>query len=121
MDAAVQQALRKGGTIDITTIGRSSGQPHRVEIWFHSIDERLYITGLPGRRDWYANLMATPAFTFHLKEGVQADLAARAVPITADAERRAVFGVLLPRLGRGGELEVWLAQSPLVEVLIDGV
>ena len=31
------------------------------------------------RRDWHANLLATPQFTFHLKESLQADLAARAI------------------------------------------
>lgn len=60
MDAAIQQALDSDRAIDITTIGRTSGQPHWIEIWFHTIDGKLYITGLPGRRDWYANMGANP-------------------------------------------------------------
>ena len=81
MDEAVRQALERDRTIDITTTGRNTGQPRRKEIWFHNIEGRLYITGTPGSRDWYANLVANPQFTFHLKQSAQADLAARATPI----------------------------------------
>ena len=81
MDAAVQQALERDRTIDITTTGRNTGQPRRKEIWFHNIEGRLYITGTPGSRDWYANLVANPQFTFHLKQSAQDDLPARATSI----------------------------------------
>ena len=45
----IQQALVTDQVIDITTTGRRSGQPRRIEIWFHNLDGRLYITGTPGR------------------------------------------------------------------------
>lgn len=47
LTAPVQQALITDQVIDITTIGRKSGQPRRIEIWFHNLDGRLYITGTP--------------------------------------------------------------------------
>ena len=72
--------------IDITTTGRKTGEVRRIEIWFHNLDGRLFITGTPGKRSWYANLVAHPEFTFHLKEGVTADLPAHATP--ADGKRR---------------------------------
>ena len=118
MDERIQQALAQGRVIDITTTGRHSGEPRRLEIWYHNLDGRLFITGLPGRRDWYANLVAHPAFTFHLKEGVQADLPARARPILDPAERRAVLSPIVARLGREADLERWLTDSPLVEVTL---
>ncbi len=119
MDEAIARALETGRTIDITTIGRASGQPRRIEIWFHNIDGHIYITGTPGRRDWYANLLANPAFTFHLKEGVQADLPARARPITDSTEKRAVLQRILANLDRVNDLDNWVANSPLVEALFD--
>jgi hypothetical protein len=115
MDDAVARALELDRTVDITTRGRKSGSLHRIEIWFHNLDGRLYITGLPGRRSWYANLKANPDFTFHLKESTTADLPARARPIEDAPERRSVLGRILPRLGRTGELDRWLAGAPLVE------
>lgn len=56
--------LRQGGVIDITTTGRTSGQARRIEIVFHNIDGRIYISGRPGTRAWLANLSADPSFTF---------------------------------------------------------
>jgi hypothetical protein len=64
MDASIKHALERDRTIDIPTTGRKTGQPHRTEIWFHTVEGRLYIMGTPGRRDWYANLRAHPEFTF---------------------------------------------------------
>jgi deazaflavin-dependent oxidoreductase (nitroreductase family) len=119
MDEKVKQALARDRTIDITTIGRKTGLPHRLEIWFHNLDGRLYITGLPGHRDWYANLQANPEFTFQLKKSVQADLPARARPIVDKLERRAVLAKILKTLDRDGDLEEWVARSPLVEVELE--
>ncbi len=116
-DEQVKRALERDRTIDITTTGRRSGQPRRLEIWFHNLDGTIYITGSPGTRDWYANLLAHPDFTFHLKQSATADLPARATPITEDGERRRVFQGLLPRIGRpAGDLETWVSRSPLVSV-----
>lgn len=117
MDERIRHALASGRTIDITTIGRRSGEPKRVEIWFHNIDGKIYITGTPGKRDWYANLVANPDFTFHFKEQFSADLPARATPITDPAIRGTVFShVLDQRRSNPGELDKWLKESPLVEV-----
>jgi deazaflavin-dependent oxidoreductase (nitroreductase family) len=116
MDERVRQALAIDRTIDITTTGRSSGLPRRIETWFYRVDDEIYLTGSPGRRDWYANLLANPDFTFHLKQGVAADLPARAAPITGPEERRAIFERILLDLGGAQDLEAWLSGSPLMEV-----
>jgi deazaflavin-dependent oxidoreductase (nitroreductase family) len=116
MDEQIKRALAKDLVIDITTKGRKSGKPRRIEIWFHNLNGRLFITGVPGKRGWYANLVANPEFTFHLKEGAHADLPARAVPITDTAQRREILSGILQHLGRSEELEAWIAGSPLVEV-----
>ena len=116
MDERVRQALANDRTIDITTTGRSSGLPRRIETWFYRVDDELYLTGSPGRRDWYANLLANPDFTFHLKQSVVADLPARAAPITDPEERRAIFERILSDLGGTQDLEAWLARSPLMTV-----
>jgi deazaflavin-dependent oxidoreductase (nitroreductase family) len=116
MDEKIKQALEHDLTIDITTTGRKSGRPRRVEIWFHRVDGRVYITGTPGKRDWLANLRQNPDFTFHLKERVRADLPARARPVDDEGERRRIMASILRSLGRSGDLEAWVKDSPLVEV-----
>ena len=116
MSEQVQRALAHDRTVDITTIGRRSGQPRRIEIWFHNLEGRIYISGRPGRRSWYANVVAHPDFVFHLKETAQAHIPARAHPITDPAERRRVLSGLLGGIGREGQLEDWVDRSPLIEV-----
>ena len=120
MNDEIRQALAKDRVIDMTPIGRTSGQPRRKETWFHNIDGQVYLTGTPGKRDWYANMVAHPAFTFHLKESVTADLAAHATPVTETAERERVLARILSNIGRpASDLPTWVERSPLVAVTFD--
>jgi deazaflavin-dependent oxidoreductase (nitroreductase family) len=46
----------------LTTTGRRTGQPHRIEIWYAADGERLYLLAGGGRSsDWVRNLEAEPA------------------------------------------------------------
>jgi deazaflavin-dependent oxidoreductase (nitroreductase family) len=114
-------------TIDITTTGRRSGQPRRLEIVFYRIEESIYLSGIPAprNRDWLANLSAEPRFTFQLKNGVVADLPAVAMVITDEAERRRLLAPLVDQFNqrRGddsewprAELDEWVQGSPLARV-----
>lgn len=113
------EQLQKGHRVDITTKGRRSGRPHRIEIGFQNIDGTVYISGIPGRRDWYANLLANLEFTFHLKQSVTADLPARARPITDPDERRTVLTTFTANWNYADQVDAWIAGSPLVEVSFD--
>lgn len=120
MNDEIRQALAKDRVIDMTTIGKTSGLPRRKETWFHNVDGQVYLTGTPGKRDWYANMVANPAFTFHLKESVTADLAAHATPVTDPAERARVIARILVNVGRpASDLPAWVERSPLVAVTFD--
>jgi len=119
----IERALRHGHTIDITTTGRRTGAARRIEMVFHVIDGRIYISGMPRadrKRAWLLNLEANPRFTFHLKGAVSADLPATARVIDAEPERRAVFGEIV-KSWTGQDVEVMTRHSPLIEVaLTDG-
>jgi deazaflavin-dependent oxidoreductase (nitroreductase family) len=121
MDDRVEAALRRGHRIDITTTGRRTGQPRRIEIVFHNFGGRIYITGSPSQRTraWIHNLEADPHFTFHLKSTVKADLPATARIITDEAERRAVFREVVT-VWTNQDVETMTRFSPLIEVTLDG-
>ena len=123
MDQHIAEALQRGGVVDITTIGRTTGLPRRIEIFFHHFDGEYFITGRPGRRrrDWLANMVANPDFTLHLKRGVKADLPATAVEITdPEARARILFRILTeswdstPEQART-DLPSWVESSPLIQ------
>lgn len=75
-------------TIDLTTRGRRSGRPSRIEIWWFHIEGDFVITGTPGRRDWYANVLAYPGVVVHSPFG---DHPATAEPVTDVGRRRRVM------------------------------
>jgi deazaflavin-dependent oxidoreductase (nitroreductase family) len=114
-------------TIDITTLGRRNGLPRRIEVWLHHIDGHWYVTGVPGRRNWYANVRANPRFTVHLKHGMTADLPATAVPVDEATRRRVITAALdlqdrpelVARVSQRQNFDDWFAHSPLVEVVFD--
>jgi deazaflavin-dependent oxidoreductase (nitroreductase family) len=118
---AIDSALEQGGTVDITTTGRRSGKPRRLEIVFHNVDGRIYISGIPNpnRRSWLANLDADPHMTVHLKGKVKADLPATARVIEDEAERRQILPHIARNWGRK-DLETMVRYSPLIEVTFPG-
>jgi deazaflavin-dependent oxidoreductase (nitroreductase family) len=118
LDERVQRALSRGHRMDITTIGRKSGEPRRIELVFHNVDGRVLISGRPGfPRSWLANLAANPRFTFHLKGAVEADLPATARVVSDRAEREQLLAPIAASWGY--ELSVMVASAPLVEVTFD--
>jgi len=130
----VRQALEIGPsatieerTIDITTIGRRSGQPRRIEICFYRFEDSIYLSGVPSprTRDWLNNLAENPQFVFHLKARVSADLTATATVITDSNERRRVLSAFVDEFNlrnREGsswpraEVDAWVDASPLARV-----
>ncbi len=111
----VQEELRQGQLIDITTRGRTTGLPRRIELVFHNVDGRIVISGRPGfPRDWVANLNADPRMTLHLKGRLVADLPAHGRVITDRAEREHLLAPIA-RLWRIDHA-LMVRSAPLIEV-----
>jgi len=119
MDDRIRRALSRGHNIDLTTRGRRTGLPRRIELVFHAIDGRVYISGMPGfPRSWMANIRRNPRVTFHLKGPIKADLPAIAREITEPAERRRIMEQVA-RNWRRTDVDRMMVQSPLIEVIPD--
>lgn len=109
--------LARFRTIDLTTIGRTSGIPTRIEIWWFRVDGRFIITGTPGPRDWFANALADPAVTIHV-DGL--DLVGIARPVVDREFRMRVF--THPDTGwyaTEASLHDLVETSPMIEVQFD--
>jgi deazaflavin-dependent oxidoreductase (nitroreductase family) len=102
-------------TIDLTTRGRRSGRPRRVEIWWFHVEGRFIITGTPGRRDWLANIHADESVVIHVNGE---DLPARAVPVDDLEFRRRFFTrPSTSWYSTQSELDHLVATAPMVEIL----
>jgi len=53
----------------VTTVGRVTGKPHTIEIWFSAVGETIYILSDGGpRADWVKNLMKDPSVVVKIGE-----------------------------------------------------
>ena len=118
LEPETRRLLDQVETVEITTRGRTSGKPRRIEIWMYAIDGRYVITGTPGPRDWYANVLAHPYLTLHLPDGT--NLAATTVTIEDPGFRARVLT----------DTKTWwyrdqtsvadlIANSPMIEMLFE--
>lgn len=90
----------------LTTFGRRTGRPHRIEIWFAAEDGRMYM--LAGGRedaDWVRNLQANPRVTVEL--GGETRSGAARVLAAGSAEDRRARDLLVGKYARSGELDGW--------------
>ncbi len=101
-------------TVDITTYGRKSGLPRRIEIWWFRVEGRFIITGTTGRRDWLANLRSDPRMIVHVSGR---DIAARASEITDPGFRRTVLTQPATSWYQSEEdLNLLVSSAPMVEL-----
>lgn len=101
------------GTCDLTTVGRRSGQPRRVEIWYVTVDGEIVVTGIPGVRSWLANLRARSQAVLHLRSPDR-DIEVEAAEVTDKAKRRRITTEAF-------RLQPWYAQQPYsLEDWVDG-
>ena len=60
----------------LTTIGRRTGRPHRIEIWFGVQEGRMYLlSGGHDRSDWVRNLQANPRVSIELGDETRIGIA----------------------------------------------
>jgi deazaflavin-dependent oxidoreductase (nitroreductase family) len=100
----------------LTTTGRRTGRPHRIEIWFVGRDDGAYLLAGSRGSDWYRNLGADPGVTLEIA-GERRTTVAHAVPDddpSNDAVRRAMVEKYQP--GYGEDLTDWSRDSALVRV-----
>jgi deazaflavin-dependent oxidoreductase (nitroreductase family) len=114
----VTRSLAAEEYCSLTTTGRRTGRPHRIEIWFAAAaDERDTIYLLAGgreRADWVQNLRAHPA--------VRVDIGDRAFTGTArvvegDSEEPSARRLVYEKYRTRDELEGW--RDTALPVAID--
>ncbi|MDQ3570444.1 MAG: nitroreductase family deazaflavin-dependent oxidoreductase [Actinomycetota bacterium] len=100
----------------LTTAGRVTARPHRIEIWFALEGSTVYLLAGGGTRaDWVRNLVAEPAVTLEL---AGRRYSARARVVRDEDEARAARQLLYDKYRRGyqGSLERWRDEALPVAV-----
>ena len=109
------RSLAATRTIDLTTIGRRSGEHRTVEIWWFHFDDRFIITGTPGRRDWLANVRADNSVMISTSFG---EFLGNAIEIGDDDFKRRVFSdPATSWYATQEELDELVSTAPMVEIV----
>ena len=92
----------------LTTTGRVTGRPHRIEIWFALSDGTIYLlSGGRDESDWVRNLVASPVVGIELGGEVRTSTARVLIPGTDEdaLARRLLVDKYQP--GYGEDLRGW--------------
>ena len=114
MDATIHDALDHSQTIDITTTGRHTGQPRRIEIALHNFGGRLVISGMPSPRTraWIHNLEADPRLTSTSRARASTPTSTRRRAIVTDPAERRELLTWVARAWRRTDLDLMVARAP---------
>jgi deazaflavin-dependent oxidoreductase (nitroreductase family) len=95
----------------VTTTGRRTGRPHRIEIWFGtsaSVPNRIYLlSGGGDRSDWVKNLMADPTVRVRIGEREWTGLALLVTDPDEDSESRTLLATKYQGWEAGRTLSNW--------------
>ncbi|MGB3410767.1 MAG: nitroreductase family deazaflavin-dependent oxidoreductase [Microthrixaceae bacterium] len=100
----------------LTTTGRRSGRPHRIEIWYARDGDVLYLlSGGGGRSDWVRNLIAEPSVRVEIG-GLIHDARAKVI-VGGDEEERARTLVFDKYQARSGDdLTNWRQRATPIAI-----
>ncbi len=120
VDEKTFDALHRSQVIDLTTTGRRTAQPRKIEIFLHERDGLLFIAGMPRAdrtRDWIHNIAADPHVIVHLKQSMAVDIPATARVVTDPDERRPLMAAAAQRWGRT-DVDEMVKHSPLIVLTV---
>jgi deazaflavin-dependent oxidoreductase (nitroreductase family) len=107
----------------LTTTGRTTGNPHEIEIWFGVDGATVYlISGNGPTADWYRNLIADPIVTIRIDGSARRG---RARVVTDPAERERVGDLMGGKYVWDGDpsigltYEAWCYEVPAVAVELE--
>ena len=95
----------------LTTIGRRTGRPHRIEIWFAVEDGRMYLmSGGRDRSDWLRNIQENPRVAIELGDATVDGIARIVEPWTGE-DARARDLLVEKYATHGNPLDNWKRRS----------
>lgn len=96
----------------LTTTGRITGRPHRIEIWFALHEETVYLlSGDRDRADWVRNLMVSSDVVLEIGERKRITRARVLEPGTEEDDRARRLLVDKYQPGYGEDLSGWRRTS----------
>jgi deazaflavin-dependent oxidoreductase (nitroreductase family) len=94
----------------LTTTGRTTGRPHRIEIWYAQAERTLFmLAGGRERADWVANLIANPRCSIEI--GAHTFEATARVLEPGTAEDELARTLVHDKYAQGNDLARWRVEA----------
>ena len=104
---------------DIVTVGRKSGQPRKIELWFGVVDDTLILVSGTEHSDWRENLLANSSVEVHIEGNARSGTAR----LVTDADERRSYGdVMAAKYDWEGDPSIgltrhaWCYEVPVVAI-----
>jgi deazaflavin-dependent oxidoreductase (nitroreductase family) len=104
--------LAKAEYCYLTTVGRVTGRPHEIEIWFGLQGSTLYLLSGSARSDWVKNLSKNPSVTVRIAKQTFAGTARLVQDKDEDSIARHLVAEKYQEWEEGRTLSQW-AQTAL--------
>ena len=115
MASSVEERLGNEKFCYLTTIGRRTGKPHEIEIWFAAVGDTIYMMNggtkrPPGASDWVLNLQADPVVRVRISDELFSG-DARVVPFDSAEHDRARDLLVTKYATKDDDLTRWRATA----------
>ncbi len=107
----------------LTTLGRVSGHPHEIEIWFGLRDNTVYLlSGGRDKSDWVRNLRKNPSVTVRIAQRTFAGIARLVQEPEEDAAARYLLARKYHEMDDENTLDEWARTAlPVAIDLIEPI
>ena len=101
----------------VTTIGRRTGRPHTIEIWFGERDGTLYLlSGGGDRSDWVRNMKVEPRVSLRIAGDERPGVARFVDDPDEDAAARRLLATKYQSWREGRPLSRWASTALVVAI-----
>jgi deazaflavin-dependent oxidoreductase (nitroreductase family) len=101
----------------VTTVGRRTGRPHTIEIWFGGAGGTVYLlSGGGDGSDWVRNMRAEPKVTVRIRDRERAGVARFVDDPTEEGSARQLLATKYQGWREGRPLSRWASTALVVAV-----
>jgi deazaflavin-dependent oxidoreductase (nitroreductase family) len=105
----------------VTTTGRVSGRPHKIEIWFSLNNSTLYLlSGGMDRSDWVKNMRANPSVVVRIGNRTFAGVARFVLDALEETQARHMLATKYQGWREGRKLSGWARTALPVAIDLKG-
>ena len=100
----------------LTTMGRVTGRPHEIEIWFGARGQSIYLLSGSHSSDWLKNLRKEPAVSVRIAENVFSGTARLVAEKEEEMATRYMLAEKYQEWDEGKKLSEWARTAVVVGI-----